>query len=355
MNDRLRAPRPRCWLVLVLLAAPLPLFAQVAAGVGFRTIAVPDPVNGGSMPGYVFYPSSEGRDGVTWRGPYPLDATVDAPAVSGAKPLVVISHGQGGSALGHHDLASSLASNGFVVATFEHPKDNFHDQSGIGRSPVMIGRPIQVSAAVSALLEDPRWKTLIDADRIGVAGFSMGGYTSLLLVGAVPRFDRFIGYCERHPGDAATCDIVRGRTEEAGRTVEKTLGALQQDLTRWGATADPRIKAAFSMAPQSVIFDKAGLASVERPVFLYYGENDHVLLPSENARRIAPLLGTLAGIQKVPGADHWVFLAPCSDELARNAGDICSDPPGVNRAKEHVRINADALAFFGKTLASERR
>ncbi len=56
----------------------------------------------------------------------------------------------------------------------------------------------------------------------------------------MPQFTRFIGYCKAHP-DA------------------------------------PHVKAAFAMAPQSLIFDKAGLASINRPVFLYYGQEDEVL------------------------------------------------------------------------------
>src|SRR5574337_543101 len=96
------------------------------------------PVGGGTMPGYVFYPSSEASR-VTWRGPYELHATPDAKPTPGAKPLVVISHGHGGSDLGHHDLAVYLASHGFVVATLQHPKDNFRDASGDGHPEVMVG------------------------------------------------------------------------------------------------------------------------------------------------------------------------------------------------------------------------
>ena len=91
-------------------------------------------VGGGTMPGYVFYPSSAKAGAVTWLGPYELHATADAPAIAGAKPLVVISHGHSGSALGHHDLAIYLASHGFVVATLQHPKDNFLDDMEIGTS-----------------------------------------------------------------------------------------------------------------------------------------------------------------------------------------------------------------------------
>src|SRR3546814_17786498 len=82
--------------------------------------------------------------------------------------------------------------NGFIVATIEHPRDSFRDSSGNGHAAVMAGRPIQVSATISALLADPRWKRLVDADRIGVAGFSAGGYTSP--IGRAPCRDRVCQY-----------------------------------------------------------------------------------------------------------------------------------------------------------------
>ena len=332
---------------MLLLSMPLALFAATDAGVGIAAIEVADPVGGGKMPGFVFYPSTQAGQGATTIGPYDVAATFGAPEQPGAKPLVVISHGHGGSNLGHHDLATYLAGHGFIVATIEHPKDNFHDQSGDGQAVVMGGRPIQVAATISALLADPRWKALVDADRIGVAGFSAGGYTSLMVIGAVPRFDRFIGYCERHPDDAGTCGIAQ-RLSPAG--LKQALATMQEDASRWGPTADPRVKAAFAMAPQGISFDEPGAAAIDRPLFLYYGENDHVLLPSENALHLAPLARTLVAIKQVPKADHWVFLAPCSVALAKDAGEICRDPDGVDRAKVHEQVNADALAFFRKTL-----
>ena len=339
-------------LILAALLVPIVAFAQAVTGVGFASIAIHDPVNGGTMPGYVFYPSMLDK-GVTWRGPYELHASIDARPVPGAKPLVVIAHGHGGSNLGHHDLAVYLASHGFVSATLEFPKDNFNDSSGNGRAEVMGGRPIQVSATVSMLLDDPNWKNLIAADRIGVAGFSAGGYTSLLLVGAVPRFDLFIGYCKRHPGDEDTCGLTKQLPALAPGMSEKDyLEVLQKTFTRWGKTDDPRIRAAFVMAPQSISFDKAGLATINRPAFLYYGQHDQVLLPQENVLHIAHMIKTLVGIKMIPKAGHYVFLAPCSPELTKDAPEICNDPPGVDRAKVHAQINADALTFFRKTLVA---
>jgi predicted dienelactone hydrolase len=340
------------WLALMLFLSPAALLAETVTGVGFHHITINDPVNGGTMPGWVFYPTAQ-APGETTVGPYHVAAIVDAPAIPGAKPLVVISHGNGGSNLGHHDLATYLASHGFIVATLEHPKDNFHDVSGVGHASVLVGRPIQVKATITMLLNDPHWKTLIDANRIGVAGFSAGGYTSLMIVGAVPTFHRFIDYCKAYPDDQGVCSGAKQLTALAkshGQTLEQMVDGIQHQLTRWGNTDDPRVKAAFAMAPLSLIFDEAGAADIDRPVFLYYGQNDHVLVPKENAEHIRPLMRTLDGVTMVPQADHWVFLAPCSPELASDAKTICSDPPGVDRVKVHQQLQADALTFFRKTL-----
>jgi predicted dienelactone hydrolase len=333
--------------LLVAVALLVAGCAAPIAGVGIQRITFPDPVNHGQTPGFVFYPSTRPAHGTTAIGPYDVAASTDAPVAPGTWPLVVISHGHGGSDLGHHDLASYLARHGFIVATFEQPRDNFHDMTGTGDATVLAGRAIEVHAVIDALLADPEWKPRIDEARIGVAGFSAGGYASLLVVGATPRFDRFLDYCQRHPEDVDTCEAAKKLSPEA---VASYLAELQTQLTRWGPTADPRVKAAFVMAPLALVFDANGAAAINRPVDLWYAENDHVLLPSANALHLRPLVRTLVRTTAVLKADHWVFLAPCSAALAKDAGAICKDPPGVDRARVHARILADAAAFFRETL-----
>ena len=340
------------WMILTWLLMPGAALAHAVTGVGFAAIRVHDPVNGGTMSGYVFYPSASAQ-GVTSLGPYQLDATANAAAIPGAKPLVMISHGHAGSDLGHHDLATYLASHGFIVAAITHPRDNFRNSSGDGHAAVLVGRPIQISAAITYLLQSPRWKPLIDPGRIGAAGFSNGGYTTLLLAGAVPRFTGLIRHCRLHPGDRNVCVPLAklgAQAPQHGPTVEQAIDTLQRSLHRWGNTDDPRVRAAFVMAPFSSVFDAAGLAHVDRPVFLYYAQDDQVLLPRYNALHIAPLIGTLAAIRMVAKAGHYVFLSPCSRELTQDYPDICRDPPGVDRVAVHAQINAAALAFFRKTL-----
>lgn len=350
MRHYLHPFRHCCWLALILLALPTGSYAQPVTGVGFASIRIPDPVNGGTKPGYVFYPSTT-SSAVTWIGPYELHATRNAPPIPGAKPLVVISHGHGGSDLGHHYLAVYLASHGFVAATLQFPKDNYADyKKYVGTPAVLDGRPVQVKATISMLLHDPHWKALIDPTRIGEAGFSAGGYTALINVGAVPQFKRFIAYCQKVPQDMQVCAPLQklgSRKAEHAR-----LASLQNDVNKWGNPDDPRVKAAFVMAPLSLIFNKAGLSHINRPVFLYDGGNDQVLRLKYNTFHIAPLIKMLVGIKVIPKAGHYVFLGPCSKRLAKEnlAEPICKVPPGVNRGKVIARVNADALAFFRGTL-----
>ncbi|WP_144080298.1 alpha/beta hydrolase family protein [Gloeobacter kilaueensis] len=118
-------------------------------GVGFRQLQLKDPVGGGSMQAVVFYPAS-GRTKPTTVGLYLVDASPETALLGGKHGLIVLSHGSGGGALGHHDLATALAHRGFIVAAVEHPRDNYHDQSGSGTAAVLIARPRQLSALIDA-------------------------------------------------------------------------------------------------------------------------------------------------------------------------------------------------------------
>jgi predicted dienelactone hydrolase len=336
-------------LVLGLIVARVALTAQ-APGVGVTQIEVPDPVSGSRMPGFVFYPSTRPGGGPTTFGPYRVEAATDAPKPDRMLPLVVLSHGQGSSNLAHHDLATYLAAHGLIVATIEHAGDNFRDSSGVGRPQVLFGRARQISALISALLTDPLWRERIDANRIGAAGFSMGAYTTLLLVGGVPRWDRLADYCVRRPQDRDTCGLLERLGAASGkRSVRDYLQAIQAEQLHW-KMADTRVAAAFAMAPMSVVFERDGAAGISRPVLLYYAENDHVLPPKENALHLAPLVVAPLTTRIAQDAGHYVFLSPCPSTLAQELAEICADPPGVNRVAAHEQINADALAFFRRAL-----
>ena len=327
----------RRWQRWALACWPLFGFAMALPAQDFSAwfvnLQVKDPVAGGSMAATLFYPSEGKPAGCTQLGPYSVEARPGLPPAPGAFPLVAISHGHGGSHLGHHDLATWLVQHGFVVASVDHPGDNYHDQSGFGTDTVLLGRPLQLSALIDAALAHPLIGPRIDPGRIGAMGFSAGGYTVLLLAGAWPRFELGAAYCQRHPEDREICGS----------------GTAPRRHPEIGSVADPRVKAVFAMAPLGVFFDQRGLSAVRAPVFIYAAEQDRVLLVDENAAHVRDCLPAPPIYRTVPGAGHYVFLAP-TPALSGALPELFSDPPGIDRAAIHRQIGQDALAFFRQHL-----
>jgi len=95
-------PRLAATLALALLSA-----AACAAEAGYERVKVPD----GDQPPLdtaIWYPTTaEARS--TDLGPFTLPIAMGAPVVGQGLPLIVMSHGNGGSALSHHDTAVALA------------------------------------------------------------------------------------------------------------------------------------------------------------------------------------------------------------------------------------------------------
>ena len=331
----MRFPILHAALATLLGAAALPALA----GNGVLTLDVHEKTTGTTMPAMVFHPARDvPADTVTPFGSYGVRAMPGAAMAEGRFPLVLISHGHGGGALGHHDLATTLADAGFIVASIEHAGDSYRDQSGFGTERVLLGRAWQVSALIDTLLADPRLAPHIDATRIGVAGFSAGGYTSLLLLGAKPDFSRHAMYCGEQPDDVEICQQPAAKTEP---------------LTQRPPTADARIRAGFVMAPLGIFFDRTALQDVAAPVQLYAAMSDRVLLPAYNALPVRDGLPNLHGFRAIVGADHYVFLAPCGPAMAENVPVLCKDPPGIDREALHRQINADAVQFFRDVLGPD--
>jgi hypothetical protein len=65
-------------------------------------------------------------------------------------------------------------------------------------------------------------------------------------------------------------------------------------------------------------------------------------------------LKTLKGEHVVPSAGHYVFLAPCSEALAKAVPLICEDPPTVNRTASHRDFDRAVTAFFRAELHDTR-
>ena len=86
---------------------------------GFQKLQVQDDVQKAIVPVGVLYPTSASEQAERF-GPYSLEVAVDAPVAGSDLPVVVLSHGNGGTPWAYRDLAKHLATSGFVVVLPEH-------------------------------------------------------------------------------------------------------------------------------------------------------------------------------------------------------------------------------------------
>src|SRR5262249_27161618 len=205
---------------------------------------------------------------------------------------------------GHHD-APIQARGPAVPATAPMPRGaTSEDPAAYEPAAQLFGRPRHIKAVLDAVVAHPVFGRVVDTARIGVAGMSAGGYTALVLVGGKPDFAKLAVYCREQPDDPWIC----GRGPKNGGPPA---------VSDWAVVRDLRIKPAVLMAPAlGPAFDQAGLADVRVPIRLYRPEADEVLRHPYNAERVRMMLPRAPEYVVLPGAGHYVFLAPCSPLLA---------------------------------------
>lgn len=281
------------------------------------------------------------RDGVAFSRLTVIDG--DQPAIetgvwypaeeaAALRPLIVISHGNGGDFRSHRDTAQALAKAGFIVATLTHTGDNWRDQS---RAADVVDRTRQLSVLIDHMLGQWEGKAGIDARRIGAFGFSAGGFTVLAAAGGNPDLTRLADHCRANPA-FYDCRLV-------GRFSESLKGG--QGAPR--LPHDARIKALVVAAPAlGFTFTREGLADVTQPVQLWQAGADRILPSPFYAEPVRDGLPRQPEYRRVDGAGHFDFMPPCSPELAANAPMICAPTPGFARTVFHEILNREMIRFF---------
>ncbi|QEL55446.1 alpha/beta hydrolase family protein [Chromobacterium paludis] len=251
--------------------------------------------------------------------------------VEGAKlPLIVISHGFTGSMYGHHDTAEALADNGFLVVSLNHTGDSGMSMKYPWDMLAFERRPIEIKRVIDYMLGEAREASRIDASKIGVFGFSRGGFTSLVVAGAVPNF----------AGSEVRCKMDRPLC----RQLEREAPGMRD----W--VHDVRVKAAAAVDPLNVFPDAASVAGIKIPVFLWISEKGGDGVEPATEAKLHPLLPTARDYKVVQNAGHFDFLAPCAEAVARHEPEICQDAPGFDRAALHRQMNEALIQFFRTAL-----
>jgi predicted dienelactone hydrolase len=187
----------------------------------------------------------------------------DVAASGGPFPLVIVSHGYPGNRFLMSHLTENLASKGFVVVAIDHRDSTYDDQRDFAST--LYNRPfdqlfvLNEIARQSSAADGGSFLTgLVDASRVGLIGYSMGGYGVVNVVGG--------GYSAANES-APTAPPNRMLAERGAATLSR------------GGVVDVRIKAAIAIAPwgmQTGFWDAEGLRGIKTPMLFVAGSADEV-------------------------------------------------------------------------------
>lgn len=268
-------------------------------------------------------------------------------------PLIVISHGTGGSAAQMAWLGTALAAHGYIVAAVNHPGNNILEPYTVEGFSVWWERANDLTGVIDAMLQDSTFGPRIDARKIGAAGFSLGGYTMIAIAGGITEPHRIVDFCASPQAD----DACKPTPEfpnfwDKAQQLLKTEVDMQAAFRDAGKShRDPRIRAVFAIAPAlGSVFPIDTLKAVTIPVEIVAGDGDHIVPVSTNASYFAANIPN-AKLTILPGGvGHYTFLAACTDAGRRVLAEICTDDKGVDRASVHKDVGKRAIAFFESNL-----
>jgi predicted dienelactone hydrolase len=265
------------------------------------------------------------------------------------RPVILLSHGFGGTARIMGWFGIAMARRGYIVIAVDHPGNNGIDEMTMAGSTLWWDHALDLRAALDAIGRDPAIGPHLDRANVGVAGFSFGGFTALVAAGARVDWRRWVGFCRVHPEDGdclpndefpeATWQAVAEKFEAPELAAEVAHGGDDHAL--------PNLRAAFALAPAYVqSLDPASLASVRVPVAIMLGDADTVV-PAATGASVAAAAIPNAKLDLLPGVTHYDWVAECTD-AGRASSPVCKG--AHHQAEAHRRAIEAAEKFFGQAL-----
>lgn len=186
-----------------------------------------------------------------------------APNLSdGPYPLIIISHGYPGNRFLLAHLGENLATKGYITVSIDHTDSTYTDQAAFGST--LLNRSLDQLFVLNTMAElgaegsDSFLAGMVDADRTGIIGYSMGGYGAVNVIGG--------GYTEA----SVSLDFA---------PPNGLLAARQAGTEAYEASFDERVKAVVAIGPWGMnagFWDEDTLAGIETPIFYMAGSLDDV-------------------------------------------------------------------------------
>jgi predicted dienelactone hydrolase len=243
------------------------------------------------------------------------------PATREAAPVVIFSHGLGGSREAANYLMTNLAENGFAAIVIQHPGTDESLLQGGGRLQDRLNRGIDGPSAVARFgdvrfvidqLEretaSGRFAGRFDVSRLGMSGHSYGALTTLVAVG-------------------------------------QRLGAAAGDTFR-----DPRIDAAIVYSPNAPRNQnpEAALSGIATPILHFTGTEDRTpfdLEPTPEGRQIP--------FRTIDGADQYLIVFDGGDHMIFSGRVQASGSMTAAQAAQTEAIELETLTFWRAYLLND--
>ena len=276
---------------------------------------------------------------------YDLPIARDAPAQDEeAHPVLLTSHGTGGSRWDFFWLAEQAVAAGFIVISVEHPGDNWTDRAPLSSLQVWE-RPRDLSYVLTALLEDPNWGSRIDAEQVVAVGHSVGGFTVLGLAGLRYDIDRAFNECFVERMNDSTCVWVR----------QSHFDFAQIDYGRsHSELRDERVKGVLAFSPAvAEAADLSSAAAIAVPVRIVGSRRD-ALTPFELHAKPYATWVPEAELRVLEHGNHYAAITPCNT-FGRKFITACQDREGFDRTGAQVLLAREAMEFFERVLRAPDR
>lgn len=268
------------------------------------------------------------------------DVAFNAPLGGSSElPIVLLSHGTGGTAESLGWLARSLSEAGYVVIGANH-----HGNTGL--EPYTAEgflcwweRAADLSFVLSHMAQDNFFSDRLDLDQVFAVGFSLGGHSVMALAGALTSMDEF----ERWRTDNDITDTGPQEFPDAGAHISRLMKSSSAFRSSWARSADDfadnRIKriAAIAPAPPVRSFTQSSLAKLNAPVVILTGGND-VEAPSKHcADWLVRQNDCFQRFDLGCEVGHYTFLEFPSDTVLIAREPLFTDHVSVDRKAVHKR------------------